>query len=153
MGQLLEPREVAADVALHDACRPVLAAREDPVARRAEERTGERSGIPLKIEDELSRSRIPEPGRELARRDHPAAVRTERGIRWRFHADEVISGAASVVDGLVYFSTFGEHTYALHAADGRVAKTWADGKYSPVVADATHLYLVGLGRLYALTPR
>lgn len=74
-------------------------------------------------------------------------------IRWRFHADEVISGAASVVDGLVYFSTFGERTYALHAADGRVAKTWADGKYSPVVADATHLYLVGLGRLYALTPR
>jgi hypothetical protein len=34
-----------------------------------------------------------------------------------------------------------------------VAKTWADGKYSPVVADATHLYLVGLGRLYALMPR
>ena len=71
-------------------------------------------------------------------------------VRWRFHANGPISGSASVVGNLVYFSTFSERTYGLRA-DGRVAKTWGDGKYSPIVADATHLFLVGLGRLYALT--
>jgi outer membrane protein assembly factor BamB len=57
-----------------------------------------------------------------------------------------------VIDGLVYFSTLRERTYALSAASGRQIATWADGKYSPVVADAKQLYLVGLGRLYALAP-
>jgi outer membrane protein assembly factor BamB len=70
-------------------------------------------------------------------------------VLWRFNANGPISGAATVIDGLVYFSTFSERTYALDAANGRPVTTWPDGKYSPVVADSTHLYLVGLGRLYA----
>jgi outer membrane protein assembly factor BamB len=74
-------------------------------------------------------------------------------IRWRFDAGGRISGAASVIDGLVYFSTFKEHTYALRAANGRQVKTWADGKYSPAVTDGKRLYLVGLGTLAALEPR
>lgn len=74
-------------------------------------------------------------------------------IRWRFAANGPISGSASVIDGLVYFSTFSGRTYALDAAGGRLVATWADGKYSPAVADAKHLYLVGLGRLYAYEPR
>ena len=74
-------------------------------------------------------------------------------VRWRFHANGAISGAASVVDGVVYFSTFAERTYALRAADGHALETWPDGKYSPVVADRERLYLVGLGRLYALRER
>ena len=74
-------------------------------------------------------------------------------VRWRYHANGRISGAASVVAGIVYFSTFSERTYALRAAGGATVRTWNDGKYSPAVADATHLYLVGLGRLYALAPR
>jgi hypothetical protein len=53
----------------------------------------------------------------------------------------------------VHFSTFGEHTYALDAATGRLRRAWPDGKYSPAIADRHHLYLVGLGRLYALAPR
>jgi outer membrane protein assembly factor BamB len=69
---------------------------------------------------------------------------------WRFDANGPISGAATVVDGLVYFSTFRRRTFALDASNGRQVATWPDGEYSPVVADATHLYLVGLGRLYAL---
>ena len=71
-------------------------------------------------------------------------------VRWRFPAGGEISGSASVVSGIVYFSTFTERTFGLNAANGRVVKEWPDGKYSPVVADASHLYLVGLGRLYAL---
>ena len=74
-------------------------------------------------------------------------------IRWRFDAGGPISGSATVVDGLVYFSTFRRRTFAVDASNGRRVATWPDGEYSPVVADATHLYLVGLGRLYALEER
>jgi outer membrane protein assembly factor BamB len=74
-------------------------------------------------------------------------------VRWRFDAGGPVSGSASVIDGLVYFSTFKERTYALNAASGRQVATWADGKYSPAVADGKRLYLVGLGKLVALEPR
>src|SRR4051812_14285509 len=73
------------------------------------------------------------------------------GVRWRFRANGPISGAASVVDGLVYFSSFARTTYALNATTGCVVATRPDGKYSAAVADKEHLYLVGLGRMYALT--
>src|SRR5581483_6748133 len=74
-------------------------------------------------------------------------------VRWSFDAGAPISGAASVIDGLVYFSTFAERPFALDAGTGRVVATWPDGKYSPAIADGAHLYLVGLGRLYALVTR
>jgi len=74
-------------------------------------------------------------------------------VRWRFRADAPISGAASVIGDIVYFSSFDERTYALAAASGRLLATWPDGKYSPAVSDPKHLYLVGLGRLYALGER
>jgi outer membrane protein assembly factor BamB len=74
-------------------------------------------------------------------------------VRWQYDAGDRISGAASVIDGVVYFSTFGERTFALDSHSGKVLERWNDGKYSPAVADANQLYLVGLGRLYALTAR
>ncbi len=74
-------------------------------------------------------------------------------VRWRFASNGPISGAATVLGGLVYFSTFRERTYALVAASGREVESWPDGKYAPIVADAHRVYLVGLGRLYALMPR
>ncbi len=73
-------------------------------------------------------------------------------LRWTFHAQASISGAASVIDGLVYFSSFDHRTYALTAAGGRLRAKWPDGEYSPAVAGDGRLYLVGLGRIYALTP-
>jgi outer membrane protein assembly factor BamB len=73
-------------------------------------------------------------------------------VRWRFRTNGPISGAASVIDGLVYVSTLRERTYALDVHTGRLVWTFADGKYSPAVTDGKRLYLVGLGRLYALTP-
>jgi outer membrane protein assembly factor BamB len=74
-------------------------------------------------------------------------------LRWKYQTGAPISGAASVVDGLVYFSSFAHRTYALTAAGGRLCVEWPDGEYSPVVAGNGRLYLVGLGRIYALTPR
>lgn len=72
-------------------------------------------------------------------------------VRWRFDSGERISGAASVIGRLVFFSTFGERTFALDVRTGKQVRTWGDGKYSPAVTDGTHLFLVGEGRLYALT--
>jgi eukaryotic-like serine/threonine-protein kinase len=73
--------------------------------------------------------------------------------RWTFDARAPISGAASVVDGVVYLSTLAHRTYALRAASGRLLEQWSDGDYSPAVAGYGRLFLVGLGRIYALAPR
>ncbi len=73
--------------------------------------------------------------------------------RWRFRANGPISGSATVLDGVVYFATLKRRTYALDAATGRQLWSWPDGKYTPVVADAKRLYLVGYTRLYGMVER
>jgi outer membrane protein assembly factor BamB len=74
-------------------------------------------------------------------------------IRWAFDAGGRISGSPSVIGNVVYVSTLGERTFALDAASGRKLWEFGDGKYSPAVADRTHLYLVGYERLFAFVPR
>ncbi|MGZ4333255.1 MAG: outer membrane protein assembly factor BamB family protein [Gaiellaceae bacterium] len=74
-------------------------------------------------------------------------------LRWTFHTGAPISGAASVVDGIVYLSSFDHRTYGLLAGNGHLRAEWPDGEYSPAVAGDGRLYLVGLGRIYALSPR
>jgi outer membrane protein assembly factor BamB len=73
--------------------------------------------------------------------------------RWTFAANGSISGAASVIDGVVYFSTFAARTYALAAETGRLLWSWPDGHYSPAVADESRLSVVGLGRLYGMVSK
>jgi len=73
-------------------------------------------------------------------------------LRWIYRARAAISGAASVVDGIVYFSSFDHRTYGLLGASGRLRAEWPDGEYSAAVAGNGRLYLVGLGRIYALAP-
>ena len=72
-------------------------------------------------------------------------------LRWTYHARAAISGAASVVDGIVYFSSFDHRTYGLMATTGNLREEWPDGEYSPAVAGNGVLYLAGVGRIYALT--
>jgi len=72
---------------------------------------------------------------------------------WQFDANGPISGSATVLGGLVYFSTLDRKTYALDAKTGKLVWTFADGKYSPVVADRTHVYIVGYTKIYAMVPR
>ena len=80
------------------------------------------------------------------RRDGIAALELRRG---RQHL-----GAASVIDGIVYFSTLRPaQDVRPRAASGRLREKWNDGDYSPAVAAYGRLYLVGLGRIYALEPR
>ena len=71
-------------------------------------------------------------------------------ILWQFKANGPISGSPTVVAGRVYFATLKGTTYALDARTGARLWTFPDGKYSPVVADANRLYLVGYTRLYGL---
>ena len=84
-------------------------------------------------------------------------------VRWSFEARHPISGAPTVLDGLVYFSTCGScssyesdprarRTYALDARTGRLAWTFPDGEYSPLVADSKRAYLTGFTNVYALAP-
>ena len=85
-------------------------------------------------------------------------------IRWSFDAGAPISGAPTVLDGLVYFSTCGScstyeenprarRTFALDARTGKIAWRFPDGEYSPVIADRERLYLTGYTHLYGLVPR
>jgi outer membrane protein assembly factor BamB len=74
-------------------------------------------------------------------------------LRWSYRTGASISGAASVVDGIVYFSSFDHRTYGLLAANGRLRAEWPDGEYSPAVAGNGRLYIVGLGRIYALAAK
>jgi outer membrane protein assembly factor BamB len=72
---------------------------------------------------------------------------------WQFTADGPISGSATVIAGRVYFATLAGTTYALDARTGHQVWTFPDGRYSPVVADAERLYLVGYGKVYGLVER
>lgn len=84
--------------------------------------------------------------------------------RWAFDAGAPISGAPTVIGGLVYFSTCGScssyesnprarRTFALDAATGRLVWRFPDGEYSPVIGDRERLYLTGFTSLYGLAPR
>ena len=56
-------------------------------------------------------------------------------------------------NGVVYFSTFDEVTYALDARTGKLLWTYKDGKYAGVVADRDRLYLVGHARVYGMVEK
>ena len=71
-------------------------------------------------------------------------------IRWKFKANGPISGSPTVIAGRVYFATLKGRTYALDARTGGLDWTFPDGKYSPVVADADRVYLVGYAKVYGL---
>jgi outer membrane protein assembly factor BamB len=74
-------------------------------------------------------------------------------VKWSFEAKGSISGSPTVMSGLVYFSTFQQKTYALDTRTGKVAWTYPDGRYTPLVADEQHAYIVGRARVYAFAER
>jgi outer membrane protein assembly factor BamB len=76
-------------------------------------------------------------------------------IRWvhRDAHDNRISGSATVVNGVVYYSDLDDRlTTGLDARTGKVVFTFNDGAFSPVVADPSHIYLSGGYTLYELLP-
>ena len=74
-------------------------------------------------------------------------------VEWSFRANGPISGSPTVMNGVVYFATLEERTYALDARTGRQLWTYPDGKYTPIVADRERAYLVGYARVYGMDPQ
>jgi len=75
-------------------------------------------------------------------------------IRWRHPAGGRISGSATVVGHIVYFSDLGaKNTQGLDARTGRQVFLFPDGAFNPVVADYSTMYLTGYTMLYQMLPK
>ncbi len=74
-------------------------------------------------------------------------------VDWSYAAGGKISGSATVLGNIVYFSDLGTHaTYGLGVSTGRVVFRADTGAFDPVISDGERLYLTGYSALYALAP-
>jgi outer membrane protein assembly factor BamB len=75
-------------------------------------------------------------------------------VRWRHREGGSISGAATVVGDVVYFSnTRLRTTTGLGARTGKMLMRRRDGAYNPVVSDTRMIFFTGKKKLYGLRPR
>ncbi len=75
-------------------------------------------------------------------------------VRWTHSAGGRISGSATIVGGIVYFSNLGSKTSSgLDARTGKEVFSFPDGAFNPVVCDQTTIFLSGYSTLYQLLPR
>lgn len=74
-------------------------------------------------------------------------------IDWEYHAGGRISGSATVIGRIVYFSDLGTHrTVGLGISTGKVVFSMNAGAFDPAISDDHYLYLTGYTALYALIP-
>jgi outer membrane protein assembly factor BamB len=74
--------------------------------------------------------------------------------RWSYSVGNRISGSATIVSNVVYFSDLGANdTFGLNIRTGKKVFGWPDGAFNPVVADRRAVYLAGYGNLYELLPQ
>ncbi len=85
---------------------------------------------------------------------HMYAFNAQSGaIRWSHPAGGRISGAATVVGNVVYFSDLGSKTtLGLDAVSGRQVFAFRDGAFNPVIADYHAIYLDGYNTIYQMLP-
>jgi outer membrane protein assembly factor BamB len=76
-------------------------------------------------------------------------------VLWSRSGYGKISGAASVIGRIVYFSSLSaRRTWGLSAKTGRVLWTVGKGAFNPAISDGKRLYITGYGGQYAfMTPR
>jgi outer membrane protein assembly factor BamB len=75
-------------------------------------------------------------------------------VRWSHASGGRISGSATIVDNVVYYSVLGTRTtLGLDARTGREVFRYPDGAFNPVIADANAIYLVGYSMLYQMLPK
>jgi outer membrane protein assembly factor BamB len=75
-------------------------------------------------------------------------------IRWRHSVGGRISGSATIVGSIVYFSNLGaRNTIGLDTRTGHQVFGFPDGAFNPVVCDDGTVYLTGYTKLYQLFPR
>ena len=73
--------------------------------------------------------------------------------RWTHRDGGKISGAASMIGGIVYYSNWGKRdTSALGARTGRVIWKSPRGAFNPVVSDGETIYLTGFSSVAAFEP-
>ena len=74
-------------------------------------------------------------------------------VRWSYKVGGRVSGGATVVGDIVYFSELdGKRTLGLGARTGRKVFEFGRGQYNPVVSDRRTIFLTGYSSLYALRP-
>jgi outer membrane protein assembly factor BamB len=74
--------------------------------------------------------------------------------RWAFPSGAKISGSATIVRDVVYFSNLGSTiTEGLNTRTGKKVFDFSDGAFNPVIADRRAIYLAGYTNLYELLPR
>jgi len=74
-------------------------------------------------------------------------------VRWRHPAGGRISGSATIVGDVVYFSDLAARdTIGLDVRTGRQVFFFIDGAFNPVVCDDAAIYLSGYSTLYQLLP-
>lgn len=74
-------------------------------------------------------------------------------VEWQYDAGGKISGSATIVGDIVYFSDLGTHTtYGLGISTGRVVFRESTGAFDPVISDGHNIYMSGYSALFALAP-
>jgi outer membrane protein assembly factor BamB len=74
-------------------------------------------------------------------------------IRWRHAAGGRISGSATILGSIVYYSDLGtKTTVGLDARTGKRVFFFGDGAFNPIVADQTTVFLAGYTKLYEMIP-
>ncbi len=74
-------------------------------------------------------------------------------IRWSYPAGGKISGSATIIGGVVYFSVLGNHeAVGLSLRTGHRVFRFADGAFDPGISDEHDLFLSGSYELYCLEP-
>jgi outer membrane protein assembly factor BamB len=74
--------------------------------------------------------------------------------RWTHEDGGKISGAATVVGNIVYYSNWGKrNTTALGASTGRRVWTSDSGAFNPVISDGDEIYLTGFQKVIAFAPK
>jgi len=75
-------------------------------------------------------------------------------IRWSHNGGGRISGSATIVGNVVYYSDLGtKTTTGLDVRSGRQVFFFPDGAFNPVVCDQSAIYLSGYSMLYQLLPQ
>jgi outer membrane protein assembly factor BamB len=74
--------------------------------------------------------------------------------RWTYEDGGKISGAATVVGNIVYYSNWGErNTTALGARTGKRVWTGDRGAYNPIISNGDMIYITGYGSVAAFKPK
>lgn len=75
-------------------------------------------------------------------------------VRWSHNCGAKISGAATIVGQVLYFSVLGaKTTLGLDVRTGRQVFYFSDGAFNPVIADPSAIYLDGYTTIYQMLPR